>query len=64
MLIQKSKEDPNLDSWQFDISDWLDLTKHTTWNLEWTAKLKADANSHKTGFLPDKYNPYYRNNPL
>jgi len=28
------------------------------------SKLKAEANSHKTSFLPDKYNPYYRNNPL
>jgi hypothetical protein len=54
--------DLNKGSRAFDISDRLDLTKHTSRKLEGVCKLKADANSHKCSFLPEKYNPYFRNN--
>ena len=51
-----------MESRAFDISDRLDITKHTHRKLEGVSKLKADSTAHKTTFLPEKYNPYFRNN--
>lgn len=45
---------------EFDIADKLDLEKYQSRDLEGVAKVKADASSHKSTFLPTRYNPYLR----
>lgn len=50
MDVDKEPEEPD---------NKLDLSKYQKRTYEGALKLKAEANIHKTTFLPTRYNPYH-----